>query len=210
MTKVKICGMTRLEDALWAETVGADAIGLIFAQTSKRRVDVATAQTIIQGLGIFTQTVGVFRNQDIHEVLDIAHLLKLDIVQLHGDENEAYILKVRESFPVIKALAVKDKLDNEHLNTLPADMLLIDSPLPGSGDVFDWSMVKDLSCLGNFILAGGLKPDNLLEAIEYFKPYGVDVASGVESSYGVKDKNKVQDFVSLAKCGLWTENLSTT
>ena len=216
VTKVKICGITRPEDARIAEEAGADAIGLIFAERSKRFLTVERAKDISEAVGIFTKRVGVFLNSPQEEVLKVANELRLDAVQLHGDESNSYVANVAEHFPVIKAVAITDEVDRAKLEEIPAHALLIDGITPGSGDVFDWSKAEALQGMENLILAGGLTPDNVLAGIEALQPYAVDVASGVEAqieaqikvqgtansastNYPTKDASKVLDFVRAAK-----------
>jgi len=215
IVKVKICGITRPEDARLAEEAGADAIGLIFAERSKRRVDVARAKEISKAVGIFTKRVGVFLDAPLEQVLQVANELRLDAVQLHGNESDLYVANVAEHFHVIKAVAIAEEVDRYHLEQIPAHALLIDGVTPGSGDVFDWSKAEALRGMPHLILAGGLNPDNVAAGIQALQPYAVDVASGVEktvtqdtqnmtgtnqtTNYPIKDAHKVLDFVRAAK-----------
>ena len=215
IVKVKICGITRPEDARLAEQAGADAIGMIFAEISKRRVDVNRAKEISKAVGIFTKRVGVFLNSPLDEVLQIANELRLDAVQLHGDEPDLYVAQVAEHFHVIKTVAIVNDVDRTSLEQIPAHALLIEGATPGSGDVFDWSKAEALRGMPHLILAGGLTPENVVAGIEALQPYAVDVASGVEkpltdatqntpstsytTSYPTKDARKVLDFVRAAK-----------
>jgi len=213
--KVKICGITRAEDARVAEEAGTDAIGLIFAEISKRVVTVEQAKDISKAVGIFTKRVGVFLDAPLEQVLQIANELRLDAVQLHGDESNEYVSSVAEHFHVIKTIAIASEVDRGRLEQIPAHALLIEGVIPGSGDVFDWSKAAKLKGMPNLILAGGLTPDNVVAGIEALQPYAVDVASGVEktvttdtqnsgntnptTNYPTKDARKVLDFVRAAK-----------
>lgn len=196
--KVKICGITNVEDALQAEKSGADAIGLIFYEHSKRSVSLEKAIAICKALGVFTTKVGVFVDAEYQHILAVAKQLRLNAIQLHGQETSTDILKIKEQFPVIKAFAINE-IDLQILYNSPADANLIDSPVPGSGKAFDWSKASALQNFPRLILAGGLTPKNVVEAIKIFKPYAVDVSSGVEASYGKKDPQKVKDFILAAK-----------
>ena len=203
--KVKICGITNIKDALCAEKVGADAIGLVFYEKSKRFVNFEKAANICQALGVFTAKVGVFVDAKLENVLDIADSLQLSAVQLHGQESEAYLLKVRKHFPVIKAINIKADINLNTVQNSMADAILVDSTVPGSGKTFEWSKSKSLQNIPNLILAGGLTSENVSKGIKLFKPYGVDVSSGVEASYGVKDSQKMLDFILNAKKGSYPQ-----
>ena len=197
--RVKICGITRLEDALAAEAAGADAVGFIFAPRSKRRVTLRQAQAICLQLGPFVTTVGVFVNAPLSEVLEAAQQLRLGAVQLHGDESPGYAEALRQHVQVIKAVSFTPELKPETLATFPADAILLDGLVPGSGEAFAWDAAAKLRGLSRLILAGGLTPENVAAGIRALSPYAVDVASGVESTVGVKDDGKIQDFVRCAK-----------
>ncbi len=197
--KVKICGITSAKDALCAERAGADAIGLVFCESSKRFIDFDKALNICKALGVFTARIGVFANANPKYVLDLAKRLQLSAVQLHGKESETYILKIKEHFPVIKAINIKTPVDVNVLQSSSADAILVDGDVPGSGKTFDWSKANYLPKISKFILAGGLTPENVSQGVELFKPYAVDVSSGVEVNYGIKDYQKMLDFILNAK-----------
>ena len=197
--RIKICGITRVEDALAAEAAGADAVGLIFAERSKRCVTLGQAAEISGALGPFVARVGVFVNAPLKEVFSVAQTLKLSAVQLHGQERAEYAAELRLYTQVIRAVSFHAELDVERLKDFPADAFLIDGLKPGSGERFDWGQAKELKALPRFILAGGLTPENVAEAVRTLHPYAVDVASGVEVSPGVKEKGKIQDFVREAR-----------
>lgn len=203
--RVKICGITRIEDALSAEAAGADAVGFVFAPRSKRFVTPAQASKVSAALGPFIGRVGVFVDSPLEEVLAVAKILRLHAVQLHGAEDEAYAARLRQDFFVIKALSFHPDLSLEVLEAFPADAILLDGVKPGSGEAFDWQQAAFLAALPRLILAGGLSFENLRAGIETLAPYGVDVSSGVERRPGIKDPKRIRDFVRQAK----TVQLST-
>lgn len=202
--RVKICGITQIEDALVAEAAGADAVGFIFADHSKRRITLARAEAISAALGPFIARVGVFVDAPLAVVRETARALRLSAVQLHGHEDAAYALALRPHVQVIKAVSFTPGLTAEALQNFPADAVLLDGLRPGSGEAFSWADAAALTDLSHLILAGGLTPTTVGAGIAALKPYCVDVASGVESSPGTKDPRKVQDFVRAAK----TEHVS--
>ena len=197
--RVKICGITRVEDALCAEAAGADAVAFNFAPTSKRFVTPAQAAKLSAALGPFVTRVGVFVDSPVEEVLEVAKTLRLHAVQLHGSEDAAYAARVRRDFPVIKAWSFRLDLSLDVLRTFPADAILLDGLKPGGGEGFNWAQAAFLKNLPHLILAGGLNPDNVQAGIAALAPHAVDVSSGVEVRPGVKDPDKVQDFVQRAK-----------
>ena len=197
--RVKICGITRPEDALAAEAAGADAVGLIFAPRSKRRVTLQQAQLICSALGPFIAKVGVFVDAPLDEVLLTARQLRLNAVQLHGDETSDYAQALRCEVQVIRAFSFTPELDVGALLAFPADATLLDGLVPGSGAAFSWADAAALKGYSRLVLAGGLTPGNVGAGIGALEPYAVDVASGVESITGVKDPTKIQDFVHHAK-----------
>lgn len=197
--KVKICGITRVEDALAAQAAGADAVGLIFAERSKRRVTPAQAQSISAALGPFIARVGVFVDAPLDVVQETVRALRLSAVQLHGSEDAAYAQALRPHVRVIKAFSFTPDLSAEALRVFPADAVLLDGLRPGGGEAFAWADAAALAGLPHLILAGGLTPTTVAAGIAVLKPYGVDVASGVESSAGIKDPRKIQDFVREAR-----------
>ncbi len=195
---VKICGITSEEDALLAVAMGADAVGFIFAPSS-RQIAPVRAGDIAKRLPPEVLTVGVFRDASPARVIDITHKAGLKAVQLHGAETVDQVHEVRASIPyVIKAFpAGSSKL--KKLDDYWCDAVLVDSPTPGSGETFDWSLAKQAAYRSpRMILAGGLNPDNVAEAIATVRPWGVDVASGVESSPGNKDPRLIRAFIANA------------
>ncbi|HDS1778364.1 TPA: phosphoribosylanthranilate isomerase [Pseudomonas putida] len=198
----KICGITRIEDALAAAEAGADAIGFVFYAKSPRAVDVRQARAIIAELPPFVTTVGLFVNASRCELNEILEVVPLDLLQFHGDETpqdcEGY------HRPWIKALRVRPGDDLEAACQLYAGArgILLDTYVPGvpggTGEAFDWSLVP--ARLGKpIILAGGLSADNVGQAIAQVKPYAVDVSGGVEQAKGIKDAAKIEAFMRAVK-----------
>lgn len=195
---VKICGVTTVEDALLAAGLGADAVGMIFA-ASARRITSADARDIARRLPPDVLSVGVFRNERRERVAEIANTLGLRAVQLHGQESPADTTWVAQRVPiVIKAFAATDPALAE-VGAFGPVRLLIDSTTPGSGQVFDWAVLEEVPLNRSFILAGGLDPSNVADAVRTVRPWGVDVASGVETSPGRKDPAKVRQFIAAAR-----------
>lgn len=195
---VKICGITTEEDALLAAALGADALGFVFAP-SARQLPPLRARDITRRTPPEVLTVGVFRNEAPERVVRIVHQAGLRAAQLHGHETPEQTQWVARRVPVvIKAMAAGDP----HLGRIDdygADAVLLDSPRPGSGEVFDWSFAEGAPPNRRLILAGGLTPDNVAEAIGVVRPWGVDVSSGVERRPGVKDPARLRAFVANAK-----------
>lgn len=200
MTRVKICGITNTDDALQAAACGADALGFVFFKKSPRCINPEQAREIIMQLPPLVTTVGLFVNEDPQMILDIAESCHLDRVQLHGDERPQDCLL--PPLRVIKALRVKDAESLARADEYPVDLLLdawSDQVYGGSGHSFDWQLARDLAARRPIILAGGLRPDNVAEAVAKVKPYAVDVSSGVELSPGRKDHGKVAEFIRRAR-----------
>lgn len=196
--RVKICGITRIEDALAAEAAGADAVGLIFAERSKRRVTLEQAANIVAALGPFVARVGVFVDAPLGDVEEAVRTLRLSAVQLNGHEDAAYARALRPHVQVIRAVSFTPELTPKAVQAFPADAFLLDGLDPGSGEAFSWEDAGALAGLPHLILAGGLTSANVAAGIRLFRPYAVDVASGVESSAGIKGPRKIQDFVRAA------------
>jgi len=198
--RVKICGLTRLEDALEAVRLGADAIGFNFWPKSKRYCSPSKAEKIAGRLPPFVTTVGVFVNQSKREIREISSRVGLRALQLHGDEPPAFCRGF--SLPVIKAIRVDGRESLDSRFRFQVDAFLLDTPTEGfggSGRTFDWRLLRDSSDPRPIILAGGLSPQNVGEAVAAVKPYAVDVASGVESRPGIKDAKKMAQFISAAR-----------
>ncbi len=198
--KVKICGIKDQETAKAAIDAGADALGFIFAPESKRYISPREAKEIIAAMPPGVDAVGVFSNAPRESVNKIAAQCNLSAVQLHGEEPSHYLNT--NSLPVIKCVKVQDKFDLKQARAIKADAILLDTYHPylsgGTGETFDWSLVKNAGDSLPLILAGGLTDDNVSTAVKTVRPCAVDVSSGVESS-GVKDKVKIKAFVTKAK-----------
>ena len=196
-TRVKICGITNLEDAQCAVAAGADALGFVFYENSPRYVHPEKVGQIVSALPPFVTTVGLFVNADAEMIQQTMLTTGLNVVQLHGDESpEDCILN---PYPVIKAVRVKGVesltgIDNYHVSALLLDAWN-DQQYGGTGESFDWQLAKKLTGRLPLILAGGLNPDNVAQAIQVVNPYAVDVSSGVEESPGRKDHNKIREFI---------------
>jgi phosphoribosylanthranilate isomerase len=202
MVRVKICGITNIDDALLAIEAGADALGFVFHDNSPRNIDPDKAAAIIAALPPLVQTVGVFVNVEADTINRIALQCRLDLVQLHGDETPAFCAKMCRR--VIKAFRIKDITSLEPMVHYRVAACLLDAYSPreygGTGISFNWETAKLAKEFGTpIILAGGLTPDNVQEAVETVLPYGVDVSSGVERAPGIKDPEKVREFILRAK-----------
>jgi phosphoribosylanthranilate isomerase len=203
MTLVKICGITNAGDARVAAEAGADALGLIFAE-SPRRVGVEEARRISIALPENVIRVGVFVDEEPAEILSISREVGLDLVQLHGDETPGTVTAVREAgVKVMKALRLKSAATLEDLDEYEADLLLLDAYSPkargGTGERFDWGVAKSLRGRDNIVVSGGLGPGNVREAVGFFEPYGVDASSSLEDGPGRKNVELVRRFVLAAK-----------
>jgi len=195
---VKICGITNEDDALFAVAMGADAVGFIFAP-SPRQVAAQVVYDITRRLPPEILTVGVFRDEAPGRVIDTVHRAGLKAAQLHGHETPAMVAEISQQIRyVIKAVAAGSP-DARRAADFGTDMVLVDAPNPGGGKVFDWSLMDDVADGPRLILAGGLDPDNVGEAVRLVKPWGVDVGSGVERSPGRKDALKVKAFIERAR-----------
>lgn len=199
---VKICGITRESDALLAVAMGADAVGFNFAAGSPRKISPTLARDIARRLPTEILTVGIFRDEAPTRVVDIVHQAGLKAAQLHGHESVDDTAHVKGHVPVvIKAFSGTDP-EVAHADRYPADAILLDSTSGGSGMVFDWDLTQKLPANTRLLLAGGLDPDNVADAVGKVRPWGVDVASGVESGRGEpgeKDPRKLKAFVERAK-----------
>lgn len=190
MTVIKVCGITNIEDALLALELGVDALGFIFSE-SPRRVTVEKAREIIEALPNSVIKVGVFSNEPMEFVKEVSKRLSLDFLQFHGDEPPDYL----NSFggKGIKAFKVKDLSVLESIKRYNTKFFLLDSG--EKGKPFDWDIALKAKELGNFLLGGGLNPQNIESALVKVSPFGVDVCSGVEKYEGKKDPLKLKDFV---------------
>jgi phosphoribosylanthranilate isomerase len=198
--RVKICGITRLEDAVAAVRAGADALGFNFWPRSRRYLAPETARAIARRLPPFVTTVGVFVDPSRDEVLRAAEASGIQVVQLHG--NEPPSLASSLPLPVVKAIHVADASSLAALASYEVSAFLLDSASPGyggSGTAFDWDLAREVASSATVVLAGGLTPENVGQAVRRVRPWGVDVASGVESAPGVKDETRMTAFVRAAK-----------
>ncbi|MGP0030699.1 MAG: phosphoribosylanthranilate isomerase [Acidimicrobiales bacterium] len=195
---VKICGITSEADALLCISLGADALGFIFAP-SVRQVSVQTAGDIAKRLPPEILTVGVFRDEAPQRVVEMVHHAGLGAAQLHGHETTADTQWIRARLPVvIKAFPAGDRTISR-FGEFGADYLLVDGNNPGSGEVFDWRLAEGVADPTRMIVSGGLRPDNVAQAIAHLRPAGVDVDSGVEAAPGRKDPLLVRDFIVNAR-----------
>jgi phosphoribosylanthranilate isomerase len=202
MVKVKVCGITNPGDARFAVEAGADALGLVFAE-SPRQVSVEQAREVVAALPDGVLKVGVFVNAEPKEVLRIASEVGLDYAQLHGDESPEAVAAVRKGgLKVVKALRVRDA-GSLVIEGYEADLFLLDAysarARGGTGERFDWGLAKSIKGRGNILVSGGLTPENVREAIRFFEPYGVDASSSLEDAPGKKNRERVRRFVSAAK-----------
>ncbi|WP_414039503.1 phosphoribosylanthranilate isomerase [Acidithiobacillus sp. M4-SHS-6] len=198
MVRVKICGITQVDDAKAAARLGADAIGLVFYEKSPRAVTISQAQMMLQALPPFVSSVGLFVNADPAHVEQVLEHCPLDILQFHGDESPEFCRRFGR--PYLKVLRVSGETDLRRPVDDYADAqgLLLDCAVPGqwggSGRSFAWWALPELG--KPLILAGGLHADNIREAVRVAQPYGVDVSSGVERSPGSKDHDKMAEFMA--------------
>lgn len=201
MTEVKVCGITRGEDAEAAVALGAWAVGMIFWPQSPRACPPEVAEEIGQTLKRTAELTGVFVNPTLDEVADLADRCSLTLLQLHGDEGPAFCREAarRTGCKVMKAVSVREAGSVDGLRAFPTDFHLLDAHVPGSrggtGQTFNWELARrDRGLTTPLILSGGLTPDNVGEAIAAVHPWGVDSASGTESAPGVKDPARLEAF----------------
>lgn len=202
MTRIKICGITNIDDALMAIDAGADALGFNFVPDTPRYFkDTTAAAKIIEQLPPFVTTVGLFVNAAAAVIQAIVGECHLDMLQLHGDESPQFCSALNHR--ILKAVRIKDESSLFHLPDYDVSGYLLDTyvkgAMGGTGVAFDWRLAVKAKRYGRIILAGGLDPDNVASAVEQVRPYGVDVSSGVESSPGRKDPIKVQAFIQKTK-----------
>lgn len=197
MTKIKLCGLSRMQDIETANQLKPDFIGFVFAQNSKRRVSHLKAAELKSKLNSDIKSVGVFLDDDLDMVGALMNLGIVDMVQLHGSEDEEYIAKLRTitDKPIIKAFIINSIDDVKKAEKSTADYILLDGG-KGSGKAFDWTLLKDIK--RPYFLAGGLNPNNAADAVASLKPYAVDVSTGIETD-GFKDAEKMTAFVSAVR-----------
>ena len=205
MVRVKICGITNVKDARLAARLGADALGFNFYKGSPRYIKPERARAIVAALPPFVCTVGVFVNEEPERVNEICTLCHINAAQFHGDESPVTISAVR-GVAKIKCMRVRDERDVARCRRYHVDAFLLDAYVEGvpggTGETFNWELARGAREFGPVILAGGLSPDNVEDAILVADPYAVDVASGVEASPGVKDKELLTEFILRAKTTL--------
>jgi phosphoribosylanthranilate isomerase len=195
--KVKICGVTTKTALETAIEAGADFVGFVFFEKSKRNISVEKAKELARIVPKTVKKVGVFVDENIENLLKIANEIPLDIVQLHGNENWRYCEKI--PFEIIKVIKIIDGKFSQNPNDFPDTTLMFDAKVSGGGEKFDW-YAQDFSKIKGrkFFIAGGLNSENVKEAIEYFSPFAVDVSSGVETN-GQKDNDKIRNFLKNAR-----------
>jgi phosphoribosylanthranilate isomerase len=201
-TRIKICGITRVEDGLAAVRAGADAIGLVFDARSPRYVSFERAHEIAAAMPPFVTVVGLFVDADAVRVREALGAVRLDLLQFHGSESPDYCRQFAK--PFLKAISMREGVDLHRASRdfAAAAALLLDTHVAdvagGSGRTFDWNRIpRDLG--KPVILAGGLGPDNVAEAVRRVRPYAVDVSSGVEQSKGIKDHDKIAAFIAAVR-----------
>lgn len=199
MTRVKICGITRPEDARAAAAAGATVIGIVFWPGSPRAVDSETARRIVAALPAGVPAIGVFVNQPVDEINAAIETAGLFGVQLHGDEPVEAIARIRR--PVVRAMSLDDAA---MIDALPPEVtVLLDAADPvkrgGTGQTIDWAAARAIARRRPIVLAGGLTPENVEHAIEAVRPYAVDVSSGVEASPGIKDRARLAAFIGAVR-----------
>jgi phosphoribosylanthranilate isomerase len=206
MTRIKICGMTNKMDAINAAGLGVDMLGFVCYKKSKRYVPPKVIMDIAGELPPYIAKVGVFVDEEKDKVFEIAEECSLDILQLHGHEENSYCELFKGQYKIIKAFRIKDKKSLEGINDYNVDYFLLDNyssdEAGGTGKCFDRKIIEGFEFLKPVILSGGLTPDNVKEAIERIVPYGVDVSSGVESLPGKKEMELMKKFVTNARKAL--------
>ncbi len=195
MTKVKICGITNIQDAEAAIALGADALGFNFCKRSPRYIEPARAKVLVEALPPIVSLIGVFVDEFSPErVMRMAHAVGMGTAQLHGSESVEYIKHLSE-LRVIKAFRVDEKFEVRQLSRYSVNAFLLDAhqegQLGGTGKTFNWKLAIDAKGYGRIILAGGLNQENIYEAIRMVQPYAIDICSGVESEPGKKDVKKL-------------------
>jgi phosphoribosylanthranilate isomerase len=198
MIKIKICGITNLDDALAAADAGADALGFNFYKKSPRYIEPKKAIEIISQIPPFMMPVGIFVNEREDRIREIQNMTCIQAIQLHGDESPEFCQRFGNR--VIKAFQVKDKESLKAMAHYRVGAFLLDSYKEGirggTGTTFDWHLAVVAKTFGKIILAGGLTPENVAEAVKLVQPYAVDVAGGVEKEKGIKDHAKLRKFIT--------------
>lgn len=192
MTKIKICGIRRPRDIEYLNELQVEYAGFVFAK-SKRRVDMEEAFNLIQKLSADIKKVGVFVDEDPLKVIEIAEKLKLQVLQFHGHETQAYINKFK-GFEIWKAIKIISSKSISEVRNYKCERFLLDNSISGSGEIFKWELVQQKVKGSQVMLAGGLTSENVAQGIIQLTPYGVDVSSGIETQ-GFKDYEKMKKFV---------------
>ena len=197
MTKIKLCGITRLCDIEVANELKPEYIGFVFAKKSKRYVAPEVAEQLKRKLSNKIQAVGVFVDESVQQVAKLLREHVIDLAQLHGSEDDDYIRMLREltNKPIIKAFRINEESDLDAIEACSADDVLLDSGA-GCGEIFEWSLIKNIK--RPFFLAGGLHTDNVKTAVQEIHPFAVDVSSGIETN-GFKDEEKMRTFVTAVR-----------
>ena len=201
---VKICGITNEQDAVLAVALGADALGFVFAPSS-RQVPVQRVREIVRRLPQSVLTVGVFRDEHPQRVIEIVHEAGLVGAQLHGHESARSVAEVMVEVKWVIKSVVAGSVEARHADDFPTSIVLVDSASPGTGTSFDWHLLNEMPATLRQILSGGLTPDNVNEAVRLAAPWGVDVSSGVEKSPGYKDPIKMRHFIANARSAISDE-----
>jgi len=196
---VKICGITRPADAAAAVDADIDAIGLNFVPKSRRCIDTVVARTLLAAVSDHVMTVGSFWDHSVHEVLEITGALGLHGAQLHGEHSREYTALVAARVETVITVVAATSPSVESIAEPETDVVMLDGAVPGGGVPFDWGSVGDLVTKHKILLAGGLEPGNVAEAVRRVRPWGVDVASGVEIEPGLKNPAAIAQFVSEAR-----------
>jgi len=204
MMKIKICGITNSNDALACSAAGVDMIGLNFYEQSPRYIRPEQARAIARKLPLSTQAVGIFVDTPIEEIRRVARDVGLRVVQLHGSESPEMCAELARDFAIIKVLRMDDGFGAQRASAYPMCTILLDTydeqMVGGTGNVGDWELARATKKFASrLILAGGLSPENVAQAIETVNPDGVDVCSSVETAPGVKDPGRIQQFVAAAR-----------
>lgn len=198
--KLKVCGITQKSQALEISNLDVDALGFILYPPSKRNVHLDEVKDIVYDLPPYLKTVGVVVNESIEDIIQISHTSKLDLIQLHGEESPNFCHELtRHGVDWIKVFRVQDDFDFSILAEYPSHNFLLDAwsdqEYGGTGEKFDWEQIAGLSQENRIVLAGGITPENVTEAIQKVQPYGIDISSGVEESPGIKSIEKVKALI---------------
>jgi phosphoribosylanthranilate isomerase len=192
MTKIKICGIARLEDIDYVNELQPEYVGFVFAK-SKRRLDVDEAINLIRNLRLDIKKVGVFVDEDPLKVLETAENVKLQVLQFHGHEDQEYINKFK-GFEIWKALKINNSQSITEMSNYKCAKFLLDNSIAGSGESFNWELARGKIDGPSLMLAGGLTAENVQKGIMLLNPFGVDISSGVETN-GYKDYDKIKEFI---------------